>query len=820
MSRGIAAWCLTISCWLLLEPTLFAQSSPAPNTRIAVLDDHAAPLSGVAVQVSQVGFPIQTTTTGSDGHASVVCRNSGTCEIKLSLAGYMPTTGTFTPQDLAQEADLQFAMSRAVKDTQAVTVHADSASPLTEAASSQSELSIAEAKTSPLRPSTLTDTLPLVPGVTRTPDGRITIEGSDEDHSTLLINSVNVTDPATGNFGLSIPVDSVDIVKVSLSPYLAQYGSFTAGVVSAETRRGGDKWNFNLNDPLPLFRIRSGHLEGLRSATPRIDLGGPLVAHRVYMLEGAEYLTNKDEVRTLPFPLNQIRSNAFNSFTQFDGAVSPKQTITATLHFAPHNLQYANLNYFDPEPVTPNADYQEDTGTILHRWGIGNGLLASTFSGTRDAANVGPQAPGEMELSPTGNSGSYFGRGTRQATRYQWLETWSSGSIEWHGKHDVQLGSVVAHAEDEGTFSGSTTLIQDVSGHLLRQIDFAQGGGFELADLEPALYVQDHWLIGDRLALDMGVRGEAQTLTFTKRVAPRAGFTWTPEAESKTVIRGGLGVFYNEVPLDTYAFSNYPQQVVTTYDGNGNITDGPRTYLNLTSTEARSEFPFIDQKHISGNFAPYSIAWNLEGERSLSSFLTVRGRYLHSDLRNQITLMPEINPNWSALVLGSSGQGELRQFDFTTGIGSNKSRQFYLSYVRQLAKGDQTDAASYLGDLPLPVVQSRIAASNPGEIPNRFLLWGTSDLPWRMRISPRLELRNGFPYQPTNSLQNYVDFAPYLQPRFPRYFTADARASKDLNVGPKHAIRLSVSGIAGAGGWRPLEIGAVVRCARSVEMAA
>lgn len=151
---------------------------------------------------------------------------------------------------------------------------------LAEAQSSQSELNVGEAKTSPLRPSTLVDTLPLVPGVARTPDGRITIEGTDEFHSTLLINSVNVTDPATGNVGLSIPVDSVDIVKVSLSPYLAQYGSFTAGVVSAETRRVGDKWNFNLNDPLPEFRIRSGHLEGLRRATPRVDFGGPLVVHR------------------------------------------------------------------------------------------------------------------------------------------------------------------------------------------------------------------------------------------------------------------------------------------------------------------------------------------------------------------------------------------------------------------------------------------------------------------------------------------------------------------------------------------------------------
>jgi hypothetical protein len=49
--------------------------------------------------------------------------------------------------------------------------------------------------------------------------------------------------------------------------------------------------------------------------------------------------------------------------------------------------------------------------------------------------------------------------------------------------------------------------------------------------------------------------------------------------------------------------------------------------------------------------------------------------------------------------------------------------------------------------------------------------------------------------QPTNSLQDYVDFSSFLQPRFPRYFTADSKVSKDLNVGPKHAIRLSVSGI-------------------------
>jgi outer membrane receptor for ferrienterochelin and colicin len=50
---------------------------------------------------------------------------------------------------------------------------------------------------------------------------------------------------------MTVPVDVVERVDVFKTPYLAQFGRFTAGVVSVETRRGGDKWNFELNDPLP-----------------------------------------------------------------------------------------------------------------------------------------------------------------------------------------------------------------------------------------------------------------------------------------------------------------------------------------------------------------------------------------------------------------------------------------------------------------------------------------------------------------------------------------------------------------------------------------
>jgi hypothetical protein len=719
---------------------------------------------------------------GCDVHAA-------TLHISARSQGY---TAAATDINTGDETDLEIALTLAVDVQQSVTVQSSTESPLAESSSSETKLPVASAKYSPLRPSTIVEALPLVPGVIRTPAGRVQITGRDEQHSSLLVNSVVVNDPATGGFGLSVPVDTVDLLKVMQSPYLAQYGSFTAGVVSAETRPGGDKWEYSLNDPFPDWRIRSWHLEGVRDASPRLNFSGPVIKNHLYFVEGLEYLVDNAQVRTLPHPVNETRSNAVNSFTQLDTVLDSRNTITATLHFAPHSIDYANLNYFDPQPVTPNADYAENTGTIAHRLSIGRGLLTSIFAGTRVATNVYGQSQAAMVISPTGNSGSYYNRQDREATRFQWIETWSPANMTWHGKHTVQLGGILAHAEDQGTVAGHDVSIVDASGQLLQTIFFVGRGTFNLSDFEPALYGQDHWVIDKHVAIDAGLRYETQSLTYTSRFAPRGGVAWSPRGDSSMIVRGGIGIFYDSIPLQTYAFSHYPEQIVTTYDGNGNVTDGPRRYFNLTS-ESPSRCAFIHQVRRTGNFAPYSVAWNIEGERTFNHYLSLRLRYLHADADNQLTLTPEITETRSALVLAGSGTLRTRQFEFTSRIGTEKEREFFFSYVRQFAGGDITDASSYLGDFPFPVVRSQITARTTGEIPNRFLFWGATKLPMRMHLWPRIEYRNGFTWQPVDQFQNYISLASAAQPRYPAYFTADLRVGKDFTVKTTHAVRISLT---------------------------
>ena len=505
-----------------MVPVAYGQPSGTSTIKVHTVSKDGQPLPSVIVEgTSPTGIACRTITDNQGLGTLRGCGdNSTTIRISAHLQGYMAVATDISTKG---ETDIEIALTPAVDVQQSVTVESSPQSPLVETSSSETKVPVASATNSPLRPNTVVEALPLVPGVIRTPAGRVQISGRDEEHSSLLINSVVVNDPATGGFGLSVPIDTVDLLKVMQSPYLAQYGSFTAGVVSAETRPGGEKWEYSLNDPFPDWRIRSWHLEGVRDASPRLNLGGPLIKNHLYFAEGIEYLVDNAQVRTLPHPVNETRSNAVNSFTQIDAVLDPRNAITATLHFAPHSIEYAKLNYFDPQPVTPNADYEENTGTIAHRFSIGRGLLTSILAGTRVATNVYGQSQSAMVLSPVGNSGSYYSQQGREARRFQWIETWSPANVKWHGQHALQIGGILAHAEDQGAVAGRDVSIVNASGQLLRTISFVGSGTFSLSDFEPAVYAQDHWIVGKHLAIDAGLRYETQSLTYTSRFAPRGG---------------------------------------------------------------------------------------------------------------------------------------------------------------------------------------------------------------------------------------------------------------------------------------------------------
>lgn len=603
--------------------------------------------------------------------------------------------------------------------------------------------------------------LPLIPGVLRGPDGHINLKGTRNTQSGALVNSANVTDPVTGGLAINLPIDVVSSVQVISNPYDPQYGKFTGAVSTVATKTSDyEKFHFSFQNFIPRLRDRDGTIAGIGAATPRMTFTSPLVKGRVAVTQSFEYRFVRTPVNSLPALQRDTKLESFDSYTQFDFIVTPKQTATASFSLYPQKLDFLGLNTFTPQPSTPDFHQRGYQIYFQHRYVIGAAsLLTSQFSYKRfDAAITAPSDdPYRLLLETT--EGGFFNRQARRTSRTSLQENYQLAPRRFASSHQFTVGLSYEHSSYDGRQSFLPVEIDGVSDIPLEQISFTSPTSYRIDQNETAWFAGDRWAIHPRLTLDFGIRFDNDTITGSTHAAPRAGFLLALTPEGKTLLKGGVGLFYDRVPLMVPVFTALPDRTVTML-AQGGTSLSSVLYQNRMTGELQN---------------PRSTSWNLELDRQLLARLLLRVAYEQRNTARDFIVSPVSSGTTGMLDLSNGGSDSYREFQFAAQYKVHHS-VLNASYVRSRAFGDLNDFNQFFGNLAQPVIQPNARGRLPFDAPNRFLFWGTLAGPWDLTLVPVYDLHTGFPYSVENEFREYV--GPRNVDRFPRFSSFDLQITR------------------------------------------
>src|SRR5262252_6360542 len=340
------------------------------------------------------------------------------------------------------------------------------------------------------------DALPLLPGVLRAPDGTLNIKGTRPGQSGILVSSLNVTDPVTGNPAIELPLEAVETVNVYSNPYSAECGKFTGAVTAIETRSGTNKLRYLVTGTLPRPRVRDRHLYGIAAATPRIAVGGAIKKDKLFFFQSLEYRfvrTNVPSLDDLNVP-SDIKNESFDSFSRLDYVINSEHRLTVSFSLYPRKFDFFNLNTLNPIETTANAHQRGWFVALNEQAAFKSGaLLQSSFSAKEYDGDIFGNSEAPYVIGTERNFGGWYDRQHRESRRYELLEIYNLAARKWHGTHSFKAGINYSHTSFNGNVTSRPVTIVRANGTRYQLIDFA--GGLRLAQTqnEYAAFVQDKW---------------------------------------------------------------------------------------------------------------------------------------------------------------------------------------------------------------------------------------------------------------------------------------------------------------------------------------
>ena len=756
-----------------------AAPSVAGTVTVITSQGQANDLAGVEVRLSTrvPGSIPQSTLTGEDGRYQFTHLAAGTYTLEVNQEGFQSSAQVIV---LGQEESLIENITLRINSvTQEIEVHGQTSEIVAQSAEMTSSLSSEQLDTLPLAQQKFTDALPLVPGVTRTPEGKLNFKGQAENQGLLLVDSTENVDPVTGSFSIPIPVDLIQSMNVYNAPDSAEYGGFSGGLTRIETKPPSDTWNYKLHDFIPGFRGKNGHLRGIADFTPRLQFGGPLIKKKLNFTEELTYEVRNQPVRGLAWPFNETKTRGFTSFTEFQAILSPRHLLSVNVNVFPLRRQFADISALVPQSAS--SDYLQHGVSVsvsdayqFHS----SALLSTVLRYTRFDSNAHGQGPAAMQITPEGWGGNFFNSWSRTGNEFEALPTFQFPAKSWHGRHELKIGVDLSRRSYAGNSLSHPIQVLREDRSLAERIDFQGAGLLSGADTEVAEFVEDHWAVNSHLGLNFGGRLSSQSIGRAAAFGPHLGLAYAPGQNAKTVIRATAGVFYGHAPLLAADFVDNPTRVISFFDPSGALVGEPVSFQNAYFTSGGGSG--VQNVRRDPGTSPRTYSWNVEIERELRRNVSLRLTYLDSQTRNLFVVNPSVGLTGSNSILGltNSGASHYRQVEATIHARPYERSDLNVSYVWSRARGDLNMLSDTFVPFEQPVIRSNVSGTLASDNPHRLVSWSVFQFPWKLTFSPVVDLHSGLPFSKVDVVQNYVG-TPNSQ-RFPTFVSLDVKIYREF----------------------------------------
>lgn len=690
----------------------------------------------------------------------------------------------------------------------------------------------------------------------------ISVAGQNVRNVNYTMDGSNNNDAFNGGNGGSqarVPVEAVQEFQLLTSQFDAEFGMASGGVVNSVSKQGTNKFSgsafmFYQDENLTTrdFFAREGGLDKPQTQQQQWGgtLGGPIVKNKMHFFSSLERIVLDGGVTTqIPSRPDLERTDfeqtrVWNTFLRGDHQINSNHTwgVRWLRETSPQPIQ---INAENHTPARYEAETDVDWTLVGNMSSIFGSNKVNTFrvSAVKEDVFFGNplfnESRNQRDLLPTLNFLNFSDQQSPRANRRLDVAYGADNIFAWFlpnrlgGDHDLKIGASYMYSslrtQDFGNLNGTFTFATDqpfdrnnprtyperLAIRVGNPLDFLMKGHFI------GSFIQDKYRPTERLTISAGLRYDVELIRTPNQqnplfgngagssdypidgnnFAPRLGFTLALDGQSRSVVRGGFGLFYQRTSYTfltpMYSAGRLSDSFVVQYPLN-NADPGPRAGAFPTAPELVGG-PTVPRSLVDGRFPSGTLnrnvgtvrfdspdrrnAWSRQYsigyERQVGQTLGVGVDFIRSEQRAQYVLK-DLNPGLRDTTTATStlrrnsplvgGPGEFAaRVDTVVNEGYVNYNTLQVS-LTQRQRGGFSGRASYAfsrGRGNVPTGQADTAISQVGadlnldndfgpsnvDRPHIFSLAGSYEVPRTkgLRVSAVFQARSGVPFTLVNT---------------------------------------------------------------------